>query len=97
MSSSRTISANGIEIFLLEEGEGPLVVLAMAGRNCPIRGGIKSRRLRTRVSMLLRRICEVSADRCACRYRCIQHLRYGRRYGRVGRRAWRKAGGHRRS
>src|SRR5260221_6986000 len=27
MSSSRTISANGIEIFLLEEGEGPLVVL----------------------------------------------------------------------
>src|SRR3954454_19990110 len=27
MSSSRTISANGIEIFLLEQGEGPLVVL----------------------------------------------------------------------
>ena len=27
MSSSRTVSANGIEIFLLEEGEGPLVVL----------------------------------------------------------------------
>src|SRR5258705_1441314 len=27
MPSSRTISANGIEIFLLEEGEGPLVVL----------------------------------------------------------------------
>jgi len=27
MSSSRTISANGIEIFLLEAGEGPLVVL----------------------------------------------------------------------
>ena len=27
MPSSRTISANGIEIFLLEQGEGPLVVL----------------------------------------------------------------------
>jgi pimeloyl-ACP methyl ester carboxylesterase len=27
MSSSRTISANGIEIFLLEQGEGPLVLL----------------------------------------------------------------------
>jgi len=27
MSASRTISANGIEIFLLEQGEGPLVVL----------------------------------------------------------------------
>ena len=27
MPSSRTISANGIEIFLLEKGEGPLVVL----------------------------------------------------------------------
>src|SRR5258705_2540622 len=27
MPSSRTISANGIEIFLLEAGEGPLVVL----------------------------------------------------------------------
>jgi pimeloyl-ACP methyl ester carboxylesterase len=27
MSSSRTISANGIEIFLLEQGSGPLVVL----------------------------------------------------------------------
>ena len=27
MQSSRTISANGIEIFLLEQGEGPLVVL----------------------------------------------------------------------
>src|SRR6478736_1396159 len=27
MPSSRTVSANGIEIFLLEEGEGPLVVL----------------------------------------------------------------------
>ena len=27
MSSSRTISVNGIEIFLLEQGEGPLVVL----------------------------------------------------------------------
>jgi hypothetical protein len=27
MSSSRTISANGIEISLLEQGEGPLVVL----------------------------------------------------------------------
>ena len=27
MPSSRTISANGIEIFLLEQGEGPLVLL----------------------------------------------------------------------
>src|ERR1700678_2791443 len=27
MPSSRTISANGIDIFLLEQGEGPLVVL----------------------------------------------------------------------
>jgi epoxide hydrolase A/B len=27
MPSSRTISANGIETFLLEQGEGPLVVL----------------------------------------------------------------------
>src|SRR5206468_8781305 len=27
MPSSRTISANGTEIFLLEQGEGPLVVL----------------------------------------------------------------------
>src|SRR5580698_2394387 len=27
MQSSRTISANGIDIFLLEQGEGPLVVL----------------------------------------------------------------------
>ncbi len=27
MSSSRTISANGIDIFLLEQGEGPLVLL----------------------------------------------------------------------
>jgi pimeloyl-ACP methyl ester carboxylesterase len=27
MQSSRTISANGIEIFLLEQGEGPLVLL----------------------------------------------------------------------
>src|SRR5437870_813239 len=27
MSSSRTISANRIEVFLLEQGEGPLVVL----------------------------------------------------------------------
>lgn len=27
MSSSRTISANGIELFLLEQGEGPLVLL----------------------------------------------------------------------
>jgi alpha-beta hydrolase superfamily lysophospholipase len=27
LPSSRTISANGIELFLLEEGEGPLVVL----------------------------------------------------------------------
>src|ERR1700727_3407585 len=27
MQSSRTISANGIEIFLVEQGEGPLVVL----------------------------------------------------------------------
>jgi pimeloyl-ACP methyl ester carboxylesterase len=27
MPSSRTISANGIEIFMLEQGEGPLVVL----------------------------------------------------------------------
>ena len=27
MPSSRTISANGIELFLLEKGEGPLVVL----------------------------------------------------------------------
>ena len=27
MSSSRTISANGIEMFLLEQGAGPLVVL----------------------------------------------------------------------
>ena len=27
MPSSRTISANGIELYLLEQGEGPLVVL----------------------------------------------------------------------
>lgn len=27
MPSSRTISANGIELFLLEQGEGPLVLL----------------------------------------------------------------------
>ncbi len=27
MPSSRTISANGIDIFLLEQGEGPLLVL----------------------------------------------------------------------
>ena len=27
MPSSRTISANGIDIFLLEQGEGPLVLL----------------------------------------------------------------------
>ena len=27
MSSSRTISANGIEIFVREQGEGPLVLL----------------------------------------------------------------------
>ena len=27
MSSSRTVSANGIELALLEQGEGPLVVL----------------------------------------------------------------------
>ena len=27
MPSSRTISANGIEIFVIEEGEGPLVLL----------------------------------------------------------------------
>jgi hypothetical protein len=27
MPSSRTISANGIDVFLLEQGEGPLVVL----------------------------------------------------------------------
>ena len=27
MPSTRTISANGIEIFLREQGEGPLVVL----------------------------------------------------------------------
>jgi pimeloyl-ACP methyl ester carboxylesterase len=27
MPSSRTVSANGIEIFLLEQGEGPLVML----------------------------------------------------------------------
>jgi hypothetical protein len=27
MPSSRTISANGIEIFVLEQGEGPLVLL----------------------------------------------------------------------
>ena len=27
MSSTRTIAANGIELFLLEQGQGPLVVL----------------------------------------------------------------------
>jgi hypothetical protein len=44
MQSSR-ICANGIEIFLLEQGEGPLVVLCHGCRNYPIPGGIKSRRL----------------------------------------------------
>jgi hypothetical protein len=35
MPSSRIISANGIELLLLERGDGPLVVLCHAGRNHP--------------------------------------------------------------
>jgi len=34
-ASSRTISANGIEIFLLEQGEGPLVLFCHGWLNYP--------------------------------------------------------------
>jgi pimeloyl-ACP methyl ester carboxylesterase len=34
MPSSRTISANGIELFLREQGEGPLVVLCHGWPEC---------------------------------------------------------------
>jgi hypothetical protein len=45
MLPPRTISANGIEISVLEQGDGHWSCFVTVGRNCPIRGGIKSRRL----------------------------------------------------
>ena len=97
MPSSRTISANGIELFVLEQGQGPLVVLCHGWPELSYswRHQIPAHR-RSRFPCRGARYARLWPHQRARGYRRLQHLRQCRRHGRAGRSARREAGRHRR-
>ena len=95
MPSSRTISANGIELFVLEQGQGPLVVLCHGWPEL-------SYSWRHQIPAIAAAGFHVVAPDMRGFGRSsapadiggLQHLRQCRRHGRAGGGAWRKAGRH---
>ena len=97
MSSSRTISANGIEIFVREQGQGPLVLLCHGWPELSYSWRHQIPAIAAAGFQVVGpRYARFRPDQRARRCRRLQHLRQCRRHGRAGGGARRKAGGHRR-
>ena len=97
MPSSRTISANGIDLFVLEQGQGPLVVLCHGWPELSYSWRHQIPAIAEAgfhvVAPDMRGFGRTSAPADIGAY---THLRHCRRHGRAGGGARREAGRHRR-